>query len=86
VEVTLPDTASPPTAPPPAWIDVAAAGRRLSFVHTAYRADEAEAEITRLLGAVPAVTPMTLREIFLALARTYRLGASRSTVSHGAAA
>jgi ABC-2 type transport system ATP-binding protein len=86
VEVTLHGTASPPTSHPPAWIDVAVAGRRLSFVHTAYRSDETEAEVERLVGAAPAITPLTLREIFLALARTYRLGAGRPTAVHGAAA
>jgi ABC-2 type transport system ATP-binding protein len=86
VEVTLPETASPPASHPPAWLEVAVAGRRLSFVHTAYRAGESDAEIDRLVGAAPVVAPMTLREIFLALARTYRLGAGGASAPHGAAA
>ena len=76
VEVTM--EPAPPEVLPAAWLDVERAGHRLSFVTDAYRAAETEAEITRVLGdVVPTVAPMSLREIFVALARRYRLADGR---------
>ena len=64
-----------PAALPPGWLVPEAAGLTVRFVESLYRGGESEAEITaRFPGAAQlAVTPMTLREIFLALARTFKL-------------
>ena len=71
-------TTAPPEVLPATWLDVERAGHRLSFVTDAYRAGETEAEIARVLGdVVPTVAPMSLREIFVALARRYRLAEGR---------
>jgi ABC-2 type transport system ATP-binding protein len=82
VDVTL-DAAAPSPAPTlPSWLGVARAGSRLSFVETAYREGETEPQLRERFGAgVPIdVVPLSLREIFVALAKEYRLhGAGASS-------
>jgi ABC-2 type transport system ATP-binding protein len=72
VEVTTAD-AAPAIAAPPSWIGVARAGRITRFVETAYSEPASVAAIeTRVPGGRVEVRPMTLREIFVALARHTR--------------
>jgi ABC-type multidrug transport system ATPase subunit len=74
VDVTL-DPAATPAQTPPSWLGVARAGSRFSFVESAYREGETEAQLRERFGAgVPIdVVPLSLREIFVALAKEYRL-------------
>ncbi len=60
---------------PPSWMAVEREGARLVFVDSAYRAGESEAALRTRVGedAQIDVTPLGLREIFVVLARTYRL-------------
>jgi ABC-2 type transport system ATP-binding protein len=60
-------------AVPAAWIGMTTAGRVVRFVDTEYRDPTSPGLIqTRFPGATLAVRPMTLREIFVALARHTR--------------
>ena len=74
VEVTTPEPPSAMSnAVPPSWIGVASAGRVVRFVDTAYSEPASIATIeSRLPGGRADVRPMTLREIFIALARHTR--------------
>jgi ABC-2 type transport system ATP-binding protein len=74
IDVTLADDA-PVRDPPPTWLDVAQEGRRLAFVDSAYRAGESDAALRSRFGdaAQIEVMPLALREIFVTLAKTYRL-------------
>ncbi|HTM02908.1 MAG TPA: ABC transporter ATP-binding protein [Vicinamibacterales bacterium] len=75
VEVTLPDGAAAAEAADPAWIGRSAAGRVVQFVHSAYTGPGSDLEIgARYPGARVDVDPMTLRDIFLAVARHTRGG------------
>jgi len=60
---------------PATWLQPAAAGRSATFVESAW--DEGES-VARIRAAIPgagdvSATPMALREIFVCLARTFRL-------------
>jgi ABC-2 type transport system ATP-binding protein len=58
---------------PRAWLGVAAAGRTLRFVHSAYAGAETDRDLAeRFPGAQIQATPMALREIFLAVGRRER--------------
>ena len=74
VEVTTPNAApSIPGALPAAWIGLTTAGRVVRFVDTEYSEPASPGAIqSRFPGASPEVRPMTLREIFIALARHTR--------------
>jgi len=83
VEVTTsepaPFTAS---AVPAEWLGVTAAGRVIRFVDSAYREPESLSEIeARFPGARVEVRPMTLREIFVALARRARGAQAQEVLS-----
>jgi ABC-2 type transport system ATP-binding protein len=73
VEVTGQD-GSPPVPPgEAAWIGTTTAGRLLRFTDTAYRGGESDARLaSQFPGAQIETHPMTLREIFVALARHTR--------------
>jgi ABC-2 type transport system ATP-binding protein len=60
---------------PPSWLLAEQAGPRLSFVDSSYQDGVTENQLGALLPGVEQIesTPMSLRDIFLALARTYRL-------------
>ena len=74
VELNLEDTAEPPLEKPADWIDLRTEGRLVSFVHPRFQAAGLEAEIRRIYGPATVEShPMTLREIFVTLARKYRL-------------
>jgi ABC-2 type transport system ATP-binding protein len=76
VEVT---DLAPAVQPNPTWLDWQSAGVLTRFVETAYRNDATEREYqTRFAGAPTKVQPMTLREIFMVLARN-RPGAVEAT-------
>jgi ABC-2 type transport system ATP-binding protein len=74
VEVTTPEPAqSAPGMLPAAWIGLTTAGRVVRFVDTEYSEPASLGVIqSRFPGASPEVRPMTLREIFVALARHTR--------------
>jgi ABC-type multidrug transport system ATPase subunit len=74
VEVTTPEPAQPvPSALPATWIGLTTAGRVVRFVDTDYGEPGSLGVIqSRFPGASPEVRPMTLREIFVALARHTR--------------
>ncbi|MBK8091055.1 MAG: ABC transporter ATP-binding protein [Verrucomicrobiaceae bacterium] len=76
VEVVLPDDTRPPTNLPADWLHAETAGRTLRFIHSRHSSDEAlAAAVHSTLSASPKpeIRPMSLREIFVALARAYRL-------------
>lgn len=74
VELNLGDEAAPPLAKPADWIDLQADGRLVRFVHARFRPEDLDAEIEKAYGKAQSRTQtMTLREIFVALARKYRL-------------
>ncbi len=78
VEVQLPEDAAAPAALPGDWLHVEQAGRVLRFTASRFTEDEALGAAIR--AAVPGAArheaqPMSLREIFVALARAYRLEA-----------
>lgn len=76
-EVVLPEGGRLPATTPPSWLHAEQAGRTVRFITAAYQNDTAHAG---LVGEVfpqhvhQELRPMSLREIFVALAKTYRLG------------
>lgn len=60
---------------PAAWLNPEVSGRVVRFVDSDHQPDRLNAEVqARLAGArAPVIAPMTLRQIFVALARNYRL-------------
>jgi ABC-2 type transport system ATP-binding protein len=74
IEVTRPTTADmPPPWPDGSWVGVQHAGRVTRFVETHYVEGGTERRALALLpGADVQTSPMTLREIFIALARERR--------------
>jgi len=60
---------------PASWLNVETSGRVLRFADSQYSQGELKAAAAKFFPAAQQVnaTPMTLREIFVALARTYRL-------------
>jgi ABC-2 type transport system ATP-binding protein len=76
VEIVLPDQARAPVNLPTDWLHAEQAGRTLRFTASRFQNDAQLA--TALREALPAasapeIRPMSLREIFVALARAYRL-------------
>ena len=75
VEVLLADSVTLPSGLPATWLVAESAGRTLRFVDSAY----SEADLgPKVRAALPAalditVSPMSLRQIFITLARTFRL-------------
>ena len=70
VEVVAADGDAPTLPADRDWIAEGSAGRTLRFVDSAFRADGGEARLaTAFPAAAVQVTPMSLREIFLVLAR-----------------
>jgi len=78
VECVVNETSSLPATLPASWLVPEIAGHTVRFVESMYRESASEAEVLRVLpdASSISVTPMSLREIFLALARTYKLGKS----------
>jgi len=75
VEATLPSESGDIGQVPESWLLVERAGHRLSFVESRFSNGNTELELRRRVPGCEQVdtNPMSLREIFLALARTYRL-------------
>ena len=75
VEAVLPTEGGDLGQIPESWLLVDHAGHRLSFVETQYSNGNTELDLHRRVPSCEqiGVNPMSLREIFLALARTYRL-------------
>jgi len=78
IEMTVAGDGGTPT-PPGSWLVVERAAHRVSLVDSRYDATDTPAALARVFGPVRdvIVSPMSLREIFLALAQTYRLAAHR---------
>jgi ABC-2 type transport system ATP-binding protein len=73
VEITLGDVAPQLNGTPPAWLEVQRAGNLVRFVDSAYeRSTTEQACRERFSDAAVVARPMSLREIFLVLARTSR--------------
>jgi ABC-2 type transport system ATP-binding protein len=71
VTTTEPALAAPPVLPQ--WTGLQTSGRVVRFVETRYRASESERQIVAAFpGASIEAHPMTLREIFVAVARQQR--------------
>jgi ABC-2 type transport system ATP-binding protein len=73
VEVTLSGPAQPAAAPPPGWLEIEQKGGLVRFIDTAYERTATEhACRERFPEAAVTASPMTLREIFVTLARKTR--------------
>jgi ABC-type multidrug transport system ATPase subunit len=74
VEITFDSPAAIPTNLPPNWIQVTAAGQTIRFVDDSFHQESADAAIAQLFGPIRSVTftPMSLRSIFLTIAKTGR--------------
>jgi ABC-2 type transport system ATP-binding protein len=81
VEVTLPAPDRAPANPPDHWLNPETAGRVFRFVHAQYTPERLREELARLLpgASAPEVSPLSLREVFLALARSWRLEGMTTT-------
>lgn len=76
VEVVLPDQARTPASLPADWLHAEQAGRALRFTASRFTSETDLASALQTVlpyAARPEVRPMSLREIFVALARAYRL-------------
>jgi len=76
VEVTLDDPAPPPTQWPAGWLNPESISVVVRFTDSHFDAMETEATVRRMWPGVRQVTarPLPLRSIFVALAKTGRLG------------
>ena len=85
VEVALPDTATVPAGLPATWLTPEANGRVVRFVDSAFAEARLAAAIAQHFPAAKQqqTSPLSLRQIFVALARTYRL--ERPAAANGAA-
>jgi ABC-2 type transport system ATP-binding protein len=73
VEVTVPTGAIEPLPPEPGWIGTTVAGRVVRFTEVSYAGSASEERVAaRFPGAHIDVQPMTLREVFVVLARHRR--------------
>jgi ABC-2 type transport system ATP-binding protein len=75
IECVVSETAKLPGALPRSWLIPEMAGRTVRYVESRYEAGSSEAEVRRVLPDATQISAsaMSLRDIFLALARTYRL-------------
>jgi ABC-2 type transport system ATP-binding protein len=76
IEVVLPDQARAPVSLPTDWLHAEQAGRTLRFTASRFQNDAQLASVLREAlpaASTPEIRPMSLREIFVALARAYCL-------------
>lgn len=76
IEVVLPDQVRAPANLPTDWLHAEQAGRTLRFTASRFQNDTqlvAELRESLPIASTPEIRPMSLREIFVALARAYRL-------------
>jgi len=75
VEIVLGAEAAPPENPPANWLGLEVSGRVARFTDSRYDERELDGAVKKYLPAAKQwrAQPMTLRDIFVALARTYRL-------------
>ena len=76
VEIILPDQVRSPVNLPTDWLHAEQAGRTLRFTDSCFQNDAQLASMLREAlpsASLPEIRPMSLREIFVALARAYRL-------------
>ncbi|HVZ63499.1 MAG TPA: ABC transporter ATP-binding protein [Lacunisphaera sp.] len=79
IDVTLPGSAAELPAVPASWLGLQQTGGLVRFVDTMYERDATERACReRFPGATMTASPMTLREIFITLARAGRSPASIS--------
>jgi ABC-2 type transport system ATP-binding protein len=73
VVVNLPRAVPPIAEPPPSWLHLESTGAHLQFIATDFKPGALEAEVRERLGPQAELTaaPMTLREIYLAHARSF---------------
>jgi len=66
-----------PASLPASWLMPEIAGQQVRLVESQYREGETLADLQRIFpgASEPVISPMSLRDIFLALARTFRLNA-----------
>jgi len=78
IECVVAETTQLPAGLPPSWLVPEIAGHTVRYIESQYRPGSAEAELQRVLpdASQISVIPISLRDIFLALARSYRLGSS----------
>src|SRR5262249_42878781 len=74
IKATFPGSETTP-ALPASWINLQTSGSGVKFVATNYQPNLTEAEVRNVLGSCDHVAahPMSLRDIFVALAKTYQL-------------
>jgi ABC-2 type transport system ATP-binding protein len=75
VEIDVPASSggAPAASLPAAWLEFDRSGQRITFVDSAYDAGKSKAACSEAFpGGAVTVRPMSLREIFLTLARTHR--------------
>jgi ABC-2 type transport system ATP-binding protein len=79
VEITLDRAATPPPNPPASWLQISASAAVVRFVETQFVEDRTRSEIKKMFSGVRDVTftPMSLRSIFLAMAKAGRSGQER---------
>jgi len=77
VDVVLAEPADLPENLPDTWLNLEASGRAIRFTDSAYNEQKLPERVAEFFpgSGHPHVSPMSLREIFVALARTYRLDA-----------
>jgi ABC-2 type transport system ATP-binding protein len=76
VELTFDAPPSLPEAWPASWIQPAVSAATIRFIETSFEAERIGAEVRRVFGEVrqAVFTPMSLRSIFLAVAKNQRAG------------
>ncbi len=73
IEITLEHPASLPSGPPSTWLRIETSAEVVRFVETGYDQERTSAEVRHLFGDVQvSVNPMSLREIFVTLAKAGR--------------
>jgi ABC-2 type transport system ATP-binding protein len=83
IECVVTQTAGLPAVLPQSWLVPEMAGHTVRVVESLFDPESSEAQLRRVLpdASQIAVSSMSLRDIFLALARTYRLNKSPETPS-----